>query len=182
MKTLALDIGNVCVAIRSENLPERLGFMPPAEFYRLFTEEFEHGTLDDDEFYRKSIELFPHHIDKVHFWNAFESTVCEPLPGMEDFVRGLEEKGWRAVFFSDTSRRHLEAVKRQFPAWVHVAGAVCSYAAGASKPSEKMFAAFEKEWGVPDLYLDDRQSLIDGAKKRGWNAVLFSGAEKVILP
>lgn len=182
MKTLALDIGNVCVAIHAENLPGKLGFSLPAEFYSLFTEEFEHGLITPAEFYRKSLEYFPRFVTEEEFWKAFDSTIGEPMPGMCRFVSGLAEKGWRAVYFSDTSIRHLQAVERMFPVFGHAAGGIYSYKTGVSKPHSDMFEAFEKEWGVPDLYLDDRSELIEGAKKRGWNALVFPGADKVILP
>ena len=41
----------------------------------------------------------------------------------------------------------------------------------ALKPEEAMFAAFERRFGVPDLYLDDRMDLINAANARGWHAV-----------
>ena len=40
-----------------------------------------------------------------------------------------------------------------------------------------MFEAFEKRFGVPALYVDDRKELIEAARKRGWNAIVFTNSE-----
>ena len=182
MRTLALDIGNVCVAIHAEKFAVETGCELPQQVRDLLYGDFEHGIISPEEFYRRAAALLPEKVTAELFWKAFDAMIGEPVPGMVDFVRSLPAKGWRAVFFSDTSVRHLDVVRCKFPACDAVAGGVYSYVTGVSKPHEKMFAAFEKEWGVPDLYLDDRQVLIDAAMARGWNAMLFPGAEKVCLP
>ena len=80
------------------------------------------------------------------------------------------------MFFSDVSARHMKLVRRMFHASELVPDGIYSFETGAMKPEEPMFAAFEKRFGVPVLYVDDREILIDAAKKRGWNAVVFTGA------
>ncbi len=182
MKTLALDIGNVCVAIHPENFSRKLGFAAAPEILAMLYGDFEHGIITPEEFYCRALDFCPCKVTEKDFWEAFDAMVGEPVPGMTEFVRSLQSKGWRAVFFSDTSVRHLEAVRRIFPACDAVAGGVYSYVTGSSKPAEKMFAAFEAEWGVPDLYLDDRSVLIEAATQRGWHAEVFPGTEKICLP
>ena len=44
-----------------------------------------------------------------------------------------------------------------------------------------MYELFEKRHGVPDFYFDDKLCNIEGARKRGWNAIQFTHAEQLDL-
>ena len=59
---------------------------------------------------------------------------------------------------------------------VCLANGAAGMASVPSGASTGRFEAFEKRFGVPALYVDDREVLIDAARKRGWNAIVFSGA------
>ena len=66
-----------------------------------------------------------------------------------------------------------------FPEAALVPDGIFSFSAGAQKPDEAMFAAFERSFGIPALYTDDRMELIEAARERGWNAVQFTSAENL---
>ena len=107
----------------------------------------------------------------------FDSILVQPIEGMEELISTLPLFNIQPVFFSDISARHLKLVRRMFRASAMVPDGIYSFEVGAMKPEEPMFEAFEKRFGKPALYVDDREVLINAAKERGWNAVVFSGAK-----
>ena len=181
MKTLALDIGNVCVAIKPENFSLSLGTAVPRDVLMLQYRSFEHGELTPEEFFGRAAALIPGGFTPWRVEAAFRSIICDPMPGMRELVRSLNSRGWRAGFFSDISVTHLDEFRKRFPESSLVEDGAFSFAAGDSKPSEAMFLAFEARFGVPDLYLDDRSELIEAARRRGWRAEIFPGAAGIIL-
>ena len=178
MKYLALDIGNVCIKIDHVGCYSKVGFcgMPPQEVMQL-SREYECGRLTEDEFWTQFQQFAP---DKTKtrqdLEQDFDSILVEPMPGMEELIASLPARGIQPVFFSDVSARHMKLVRRMFQASRVVPDGIYSFETGAMKPEEPMFEAFEKRFGVPVLDVDDREILIAAARKRGWNAVVFSGA------
>ncbi len=182
MKTLALDIGNVCVAIKPENFSLNLGTAVPREVLMIQYRSLEHGEIAPEEFFDRAASLIPGGFTPRRVEEAFRSIICDPMPGMRELVRSLKVRGWRAGFFSDISVPHLDEFRKRFPESELVSDGAFSFAAGDSKPSEAMFRYFEARFGVPDLYLDDRAELVEAARRRGWPAEVFPGAARVVLP
>ena len=178
MKYIALDIGNVCIEIDHVGCYSKVGFqgMPPQEVM-LLSREYECGHLTEDEFWTAFQQYAP---DKTKsrrdLENDFDSILVQPVEGMEELISTLPLFGIQPVFFSDVSARHMKLVRKMFRASALVPDGIYSFEVGAMKPEDAMFEAFEKRFGVPALYVDDREILIEAAKKRGWNAVVFSGA------
>lgn len=180
-KILALDIGQVCVAIHPERCFARLGFRSaaevPPELLRISCDEYECGRLSETGFLAATRRLTRTTLSDAELAAALASIIGEPLPGMNELVASLPARGVQPVFFSDTSARHLAEVRRKFPAAAAVPEGVYSFEAGARKPALAMFEAFESRFGRPVLYVDDRPELIAGAAQFGWNALRFTGAE-----
>ena len=175
---LALDIGNVCVKIAPHCFAEKLGLATlPETLYQLYR-DFETGIIrSEDEFLRNCADFFHGSISEQEIKSAFNSILCEPVSGMADVVSEFEKMGVQAVFFSDISPTHLTRTEELFPAFYRVSGGLFSFESGAQKPSARMFDRFERLYGIPDLYVDDRLELIEAAKKHGWNAIVFTSAE-----
>lgn len=181
MKYIALDIGNVCIKIDHAGCYAKVGFsgMPP-ENVMMLSREYECGRLSEDEFWTKFQQLVPDKsYTRTFLEQTFDSILSCPMPGMEELISSLPSRGIQPVFFSDVSARHIKLVRRMFHASAVVPEGIYSFEVGAMKPEEPMFAAFEKRFGTPVLYVDDRPDLIDAAKKRGWNAIVFPGAEEL---
>lgn len=179
MKYIALDIGNVCIKIDHVGCYSKVGFsgMPPEEVMQL-SREYECGRLTEDEFWTAFQSFAPDRSkSRKDLENDFDSILTGVMPGMEELISTLPLFGIQPVFFSDVSARHMRLVRKMFKASAMVPDGIYSFEVGAMKPEEAMFSAFEKRFGVPALYVDDREVLINAAKKRGWNAVVFTGAE-----
>lgn len=182
-KVIALDIGNVCLGIHPERCFGALGYRGmaeiPPELLFLAGERFERGEISEAEFLAGIRDLTGVDAGDEALLAAFRAIIGDPVPGMVELVEGLAARGYRPVFFSDTSVTHMEEVRRKFPAESCVPEAVCSYEVHAKKPEAAMLAAFEARYGAPAFYFDDRAELIAAALKHGWNAHRFVSAEEV---
>ena len=180
---LALDIGNVCVRINHANFADFLGVKSLPEESSVLLQEYEWGIIKSEaEFLDRSMKLFDGKFSADEMIAAFNSILIEAVPGMTELASDFAEMNVEAVFFSDISPTHLRRTWELVPDICrNTAGGVFSFDAGAWKPSEAMFSRFEKLYGVPDLYADDRLELIFAAQKRSWNALQFTGADHPLL-
>ena len=182
-RIIALDIGNVCLEIHPERCFGALGFRSmaeiPPEVLFLANERFERGEVTPAEFLQEFRKLTGTVFPDEELERAFRSIIGPAISGMAELVSGLEARGYRPVFFSDTSVTHLDEVRRKFPAEAAVPEGVYSYEVHAKKPEKAMFETFESRFGVPAFYFDDRQELIEGAVRHGWNAHRFVSAEEM---
>ena len=178
---LAMDIGNVCVKIDHGLFPKQLGIGETPEAMKELLREFEFGHLDGEkEFLERAGEIFHNKFSCEKIKEAFNAIIIEPVPGMVELVNSFPERNIQAVFFSDISTLHLQRTKEVFGAFDAVAGGVFSFECGNWKPSTEMLSSFETRFGIPDLYVDDRQDLIEAAGKRPWNAHVFTGAKDLL--
>lgn len=182
-RVIALDIGNVCLEIHPERCFAALGYrnaqeIPPEALF-LASERFERGEVTPAEFLSGFRRLTGTSLSDAELERAFRSIIGPAVPGMAELVAGLDARGFRPVFFSDTSVTHLDEVRRKFPAAPAVPDGIYSYEVHAKKPEKAMFEAFEARFGVPAFYFDDRAELIEGALRHGWNAHRFVSAEEM---
>ncbi len=178
---LAMDIGNVCVKIDHGLFPEQLGIEQTPEAMKELLREFEFGHLDGEkEFLKRAEDIFHKKFTCEKIKEAFNAIIIEPVPGMVELVNSFPSRNIQAVFFSDISTLHLQRTKEIFGAFNAVSGGVFSFECGNWKPSTEMLSAFESRYGIPDLYVDDRPDLIEAARKRPWNAHVFTGSEDLL--
>ena len=178
IKILALDIGNVCVKIDFANFARTLGIAEIPQELIALQRELECGRIDDKTFLSAASDAC--HCSYPDVLRAFNSILIAPVPGMVEVVSSLNSYGYEARFFSDISPTHLARTKEIFPAAAAVPDGMFSFVSGAQKPDEIMFAAFEKRFGIPALYVDDRIELITAARTRGWNSRQFTTASDLL--
>lgn len=181
-RLVALDIGEVCISVRPGAIVKALGplggILHYAEMKEL-AERLETGKTDPDtcigEFRRFTGNRFSS--DEVRaIWNAM---LGPSLPGMAETVRDAVRAGWRFIYFSNTSKIHMDHFFRTNDFCHLVTGAVFSYETGFAKPDARIYEAFESQYGIPALYFDDRQENIDAGLRRGWPSVRFESAAQI---
>lgn len=178
-KFVALDIGNVCLEIHPERCLEYFKLPEiPMELLAVLG-ELECGRLDTGGLLHCFRQLLPAGYSDEQLMHGWNLAVGEEIAGIEAVVRRLTEQGCRVIFFSDTSEIHLEKVFRQLSFTGLIAGGVYSFEVGARKPQPQMYEAFERRFGKPVLYVDDRACNIAAARERGWNAWQFSSAAEL---
>lgn len=183
MKTIALDIGGVCLKIEPQHFLQRLGLanfdeIPQGLQYAML-QSVERGKMSFPalaEQFRVQMRL---QVSDEALEAAFRSVIGETISEMDAVVAGLVEAGYKIVFFSDTSSIHLDEVRLKFAAARLVPDGIYSFEVGAKKPEAPMFAAFEENYGAPDYYFDDRAELIAGATAHGWTAHRFFDANTI---
>jgi len=193
MKTLALDIGGVCISLHQAKAYASLGIADldrtPEPFERA-VREYNCGRLDSAGFSRFldafTKEKLPQDARlaecRSQGASALERELCrrwrlflgKEIPETTALIRGLLARGWRVVFFSDTQPWHAEILPEIISYFGEVSGTVYSCEVGEEKPSPLMYRAFEERFGRPALYLDDRACNIAGGRDSGWNAVQYT--------
>jgi len=175
-KVVALDIGGVCINLHHPEAFVYFGWDPRQPLPPVFLEavdQFECGKITESEWLDRMIEFTGGRFSAqqiIHGWNII---IGKPIDGMPEFLRELTQKGYRLVFFSDTSALHIAKLCHDAEFTHLVTGAVYSYEVGARKPSDPMYEAFERQYGKPALYLDDKPENIAGGERHGWRGYRF---------
>lgn len=117
----------------------------------------------------------------AHYWLTQDSVLNQPLL---DVVRRLKARTDLKLYIA-TNQEHLRASRL----WSHLGLSELFedifYAAriGVQKPDPKFFDFIESKIGPqsePPLFFDDSPKVIDGARKQGWEAVLFDTIDDCI--
>ncbi len=181
-KYIALDIGNVCLKL---NIPAALNAFGLSELpHHLLAviDAYERGKINDAQMCDAVREIIPHSTltnDEIKSnWNLI---IGDEVEGMADLVHHGIQMGYRFVFFSDTNPSHfLNAIEKISFAHL-VDGRVVSYETGHKKPEEEMFEAFERYYGAPAFYIDDRpENVSEAQKQHGWSGVVFTTASHAL--
>ena len=174
---IAFDIGNVCIAISAERCQQATGIAADLPEWAELCRNLEWGRISTQDFLEKAERFVPagHRLDGGML-AAFNAKLLMPVPGMEALLGKLSNAGIQPVFFSDISQLHLDCFRQRFEGASAYPG-IYSFEVGDWKPSQAMFAAFEKRYGMPLLYVDDRRELVEAALEHGWeNSICFKDA------
>ena len=182
---IALDIGNVSMKLTFDEMYRRFDVDPgdSDSVGRLWEHgaALETGRITVPEFLDRLDDFTGHRRTKEYLLDAWRCGVREPMPGMLETVRALASRGVRFSYMSDISPIHLDQVFK-YCEFVHlVSGGIYSFEAGAFKlDGSAMFDAFERRYGRPLVFFDDRIEIIEHARTLGWNAVQFESPEQAL--
>ena len=177
-KIVALDIGGVCIQLQHNKIFPALGFgnAAPSEFQAV-SNLLEKGKISSDlwlEHFQTATDHKFSNAELLEFWN---SIIGYDIPEMGQAVREFSDR-FRFVYFSNTSRLHLDEVVRKSSFGQLVSGGVFSFEAGYMKPEKEIYQIFENTYGVPVAYFDDNADNIAAASGLGWNAHLYTCPEE----
>ena len=179
-KIIALDIGNVCIRIRPERCAEALGYPASVgipEALLKSVDDMERDLITELQWMKDFHNITGNKFTYDQLRHAYNQVLGEEIEGMKEFLRQKIKDDYRIIFFSDTSEVHLNSVFRNLSFANLITGGVYSFQMGAKKPEPGMYETFERIYGIPDLYLDDKPENIAAGKKRGWNSCVFSSIE-----
>lgn len=172
-KCVALDIGGVCIDILPEKCLKRLGVSDwlavPEEFLSA-VDGIETGVMGHDEWLRVFHDVTGGVFSDSELIAAWNEVIGLERAGMVDLVRDYSARGVRFVYFSDTSPDHISYLNGFSEISGMVYDAVYSFEVGAKKPGSLMYEDFERRFGVPELYIDDKPENIAAGIRRGWNS------------
>lgn len=178
-KLVALDIGGVCVQLHKDLCYAELGYDTEAVVPEHFLNEcikLEKGLTTNEDWLNLFMETTENRFTRTQLLRVWNNMIGFDIPGMGQAVRTLSDR-YRFVYFSNTSRLHLDEVVRKCSFSHLVTGGVFSFEAGYMKPENHIYSVFEKTYGIPVAYFDDNVDNIEAAKKRGWNGHVFHDAE-----
>ena len=182
-KTIALDIGNVCISLHLDRCFRAFGMEPGTELnpdFLIACRKLAIGSVDERAWLNLVCSHLGGRLTHDQARDAWNQMLGPSLPGMKEAVERLLSMGYRFAYLSDTSTIHMTHFFRTNDFCHLVSGGVFSYDAGDEKPGVAMYESFERKYGVPCLYTDDKQCNIDGALKRGWRAELFTSPAKFL--
>ncbi|NOY74868.1 MAG: hypothetical protein GXP32_03645 [Kiritimatiellaeota bacterium] len=181
MKNIAIDIGNVCLNIRFDKclaaLELKSGIRLPPELLSA-TDSMERGRLSEDDWLTVFMKKTNGKFSLETLKKAYNAIIDDEIRETRGFVELATKTGHGVIFFSDTSRIHLDHILANLSFAHLVTGGVYSFEVGTKKPEPAMFAEFEKRYGLPSLYLDDKLENIQGGIDAGWPSLQFKAGEK----
>ncbi len=180
-KIIALDIGHVCYRIDDKIIREKLNIdKTDQEYIELYSlgEKLETGVINNKFFFSEFNRITQkEYLDSeiIKLWNTI---ICEPIPNMLEALEKIIKLGYQFVFFSDTSEIHKNYFWGKEDFSKYVIGEIYSYEVGVLKPDDKMYKAFEKKYGKPCFYIDDKLKNIEGGLRNNWQSLQFKTAEQ----
>jgi len=177
---LIFDLGQTLVPFSFEPLRPQLESCRAAA--TALVNELEIGALDAARFQQKMgrlAGLAPEAF--LPWWNS----IFEPrwLVPPELLRRLLRE--YRVGLLSNTNALHFAYLEQTFPLLREFAFRIVSHEVGAAKPSARIYAAAEAaaQCAPADiLYFDDIPEFVAAARRRGWRAEVFAGADDLRRP
>lgn len=143
---------------------------------------FESGQISSNSFYDEIRGLLKLNLSFDEFTAIWSDIFVEELILDESFFEPLKSH-YRLILLSNTNAMHAAFLMDRFPILRIFDEQVFSFEVGAIKPSEMIYqAAREAAHTMPErlFYVDDIPAYIEAAAKLGWNAVQFSGKDRLI--
>ncbi len=179
-KTIALDIGGVCISLHNDRCLESFGLdpatVPPAEFMESCA-LLGMGKLDEAAWLDRLSALFGGKFSHEQLRDGWNAMLGPSQPGMKEAVETILSMGYKFVYLSDTSTIHMTHFFRTNDFCHLISGGVFSYDVGGLKPNPPMYEEFERRYGKPCYYTDDLPQNIEAGLKRGWRSFRFTSPQ-----
>ncbi len=187
---IVFDLGNVLLPFNYDVVVEKFNKVSTGlgdkfvESYRnnyQIHRSFERGDITEEEFLEKMLNLLGHKIGKEKFCNDFSKVftvnkeVAELLPELK--------KKYILVLLSNTNSIHEEYGWKNNNFLKYFDKLILSHKVNAVKPEQKIYKAvevFTKKPPAEHIFIDDIAEYVEGAKYVGWDAVQFTGYEKLV--
>jgi FMN phosphatase YigB (HAD superfamily) len=178
-KIIALDIGGVCLRVHLKRTLDYFGLTISGldevpEQYRTAFYEWECGRLGEDEFVAMVCQLSGRQFSAAEVQHGWNLMIGEDLPGAGEWVRDMLAAGYQPVFFSNTSRWHLDELRGKLSFAHLIPDGLYSFDAGYEKPEAAIYQIFEKRFGRPAAYFDDRADNVAAGQRAGWPSFVFT--------
>lgn len=186
---IVFDLGNVLLPFdynimlnKLEKIEKNLGH----NFLKFYQDNynihrtFEKGELSEKEFIDIMLSGLNYKIDKETFCRYF-SEIFKANEDVVSLLPGLK-KNYKLILLSNTNSIH-EAYWKNFEFIKYFDKLVLSHKVKALKPEAEIYKAAEKFTHKPSdeyLFIDDILEYAEAAKNAGWDAIHFTGYEKLL--
>ena len=125
----------------------------------------------------------PAHEDNIrNFRRHWHEMVPHAYDGSVAIMEGLIAKGRDVTMLTNFAADTFTEARELFPFLEKPRGVTVSGEVGLIKPDERIYRLHAETFGltpVATLFIDDSAKNVEGAKAAGWNAVLFTGADRL---
>lgn len=187
---VVFDLGNVLIPFNYNLIIERFNNDSPGlgekfvEFYRsnyYVHRKFERGDMPEEEFINIMLNVLENKISRERFLNDYSKifTVNEDVASLLPVLKGK----YTLVLLSNTNSIHREYGWKDYGFLKYFDKLILSYEVRAVKPEEKIYRSAETFTNKPSaehLFIDDIADYVEGAKNVGWDAVQFTGYNKLV--
>ncbi len=187
---VVFDLGNVLIPFNYDLVIQRFNNISPGlgdkflKYYRDNYEihrSFERGDLSEDEFTARMLDVLEGKVDHKTFFEYY-SKIFKVNENVASLLPVLKEK-YMLVLLSNTNSIHKEYGWKDYDFLKYFDKQILSHEANAVKPEEKIYKAVEAFTNkTPDqhIFIDDIADYVQGAKNAGWDAVQFTGYDKLV--
>lgn len=187
---VVFDLGNVLIPFDYSIIIKKLNEVENGlgeSFYKKYQTDYyihrqlETWELSTEKFLDIMMEWTNHKITKEIFCEIYSNifTVNENVAALLPELK----KKYKLVLLSNTNYIHQKYGWEKYEFLKHFDKLILSHEVGAIKPQEKIYRAVEEFTQLPSeehIFIDDVLEYVEGAKNCGWDAVQFSGYEKLI--
>ncbi|MEG8948034.1 HAD family hydrolase [Rosettibacter firmus] len=187
---IVFDLGNVLIPFdygriinKLNSIEDGLGF----KFANLYKEHyefhrnFERGLVSREEFLNTMLDWTDHKINPDEFCKIY-SDIFSLNENVISLIPVLK-KNYTVLLLSNTNEIHEEYGYRHYEFLKYFDKIFLSYKVGAVKPEEKIYKAVETFSQKPSsehLFIDDIPDYVEGAKKCGWDGIVFQNYEQLV--
>lgn len=190
MTNIVFDIGNVLIAW-DEHAAFRDKFADDAEIDRFFEQigfydwnlEQDRGRSREDAVTAISTD-WPEHAPLMdEFFDRFPDTIRKKIDGTWDILSELASSGYPIFGLTNWGAETWPMAKQVHPELNDVfEGVVVSGHERMIKPDLRIYTILTDRHGLEPsecLFIDDSPKNVEGARKAGWQALLFTGPENL---
>jgi putative hydrolase of the HAD superfamily len=185
-RTIITDLGNVILRFDMDicvsKVADACNITKHEVFTTLFDSELprlhEEGRLSGYEFYARASRLLNINLSFEDF-RLFWSDIFFENNGIRPAIRRLRES-YPVFLLSNVGELHFEHIERKFSISADFDEIILSYKVGARKPHESIYKYAIEKARCPAhsiIYFDDREDLVEAAKKLGIRAYKFENLE-----
>lgn len=125
----------------------------------------------------------PAHEDNIrNFRRHWHEMVPHAYDGSVAIMEGLIARGRDVTMLTNFAADTFTEARELFPFLEKPRGVTVSGEVGLIKPDERIYRLHAETFGLTPaatLFIDDSAKNVEGAKAAGWNAVLFTGADRL---
>ena len=152
------------------------------EIYDKYEPDFQKGKISESNFWKKIYENLeiPEPKSKI-LWSTVLEKTYKGNDQVINIAKSLKKQGYKIGYLSNTEIPALDFFNKQNYDFLDVS--VFSCLEGYIKPEKEIYEIILNRLGVqPEevIFIDDKETNIEGGKKLGINTILFTNADSLI--
>ena len=189
-KNIVLDVGNVLLSYRWQEMMEDYGLSPAESlrFYNMMFEdplwlEFDLENIPYGEVVERFVQKNPSHEDAIRYFLSHIERMPVARPQVYARIERLLDSGIKAYILSNYSSVLFAEHTKLIPFMDRLSGMVVSSSVHIIKPNRAIYEALFEKCGIlpqESLFFDDRRENTEAAIAAGMDAICVRTEEELI--